>query len=468
LLNNQYIGNGIGAKSSAPSITKAQASPSNFSANGGTSTISADISDSDGIGSAYAIVREPDFNPGAANNTITELPKISLNYNSSTQSYEGSYLFNKPGTYVLTVYAEDTNYNAADPKQVTVTVNTGKHRRAVIVEGYGAGTALTASFKDNAKLAYDALIRQGYSETDIYYLSNSGLLGVDATSTPDNLQYALSQWSVGNTEDLAVYIIADRAQINDAPGLLLSASEGVTLSKIAHWLDIRQDSAGFNQDTGLPYSGLITVILDACYSGEIISTLNTEGKRRILISSSTADGAAHFTNHKLLNGQTFSTELSFSRVFWQKVQHGANLRDAFSAAGNAVNLIAGVQTPQLDDNFNSIGNDAGGSGFEKDGDLTRKISLGYGIFAAEDQPRILDHTPSGDVQSDQISLDVNVASTSTISDAWAIITRPDYSPDCSSYDQLPKLHLTKDPNKPEHWTTDYTKLNVNGDYKITF
>lgn len=501
LLNNQYIGNGIGASSSAPLIASTQASPAILTATGGSSVITANITDGDGILDAYAIVRSPDFDPGSASQTITELPKIPLRYNSQTQHFEsngywntdaqgqyrfnqGAYPFNKPGTYVLTLYAEDNNYNAADPKQLTVTVDTGKHRRALIIEGYGAGTDLSASFRDNAKLAHDTLIRQGYSEDNIYYLSGSGLPGVDATPTANNVQFALTQWGMDNntdnTEDLAVYLIADRAQLNDQPGLLLSTLdngntfESITLSQLALWLDIRQSSNGFNQSTGLPYSGTITVILDACYSGEILATLNPNKQRRILISSSTPEGAAHFTNHTLLSGQTFSTELSFSRVFWQKIQHGANLRDAFSAAGNAVNLITGVQTPQLDDNFNGLGNDAGQLDAQgnvtlaKDGDAARKMSLGYGIFAAEDQPRILEHTPSGNIQTLTVQLDMQVASTTAISDAWAVITRPDYSPDCSAYDQLPKLHLSKDSNNAAHWSADYSKLDVNGDYKITF
>ncbi len=483
LLNNQYIGNGVGASSSAPDISDVKASPSVLPLAGGQSTVSAKVTDGDGVLEAYAIVRPPNFDPGAANQTITELPKIVLNYNSESKRYEsygywqsntqgdyrftaGGYPFDHPGTYVLTLYAQDLNYNAAEPKQATVTVATNKKRRAVIVEGYGASRELAASFKDNAKLAYDALAREGYADDDIYYLSASGLSGVDATATAANLQYALSQWHLNGSEDLTVYLIADRFEMDNAPGLLLSVSDSVTLSQLKQWLDIRQKSPSFNQSTGLPYSGLVTVILDACNSGEILNAL--KGNRRILISSTTPDGAAHFTNHSLLDGQSFSTELSFSRVFWQKVQHGANLRDTLSAAGNAVNQIAGVQTPQLDDNFNGIGNDAGGEGLAKDGDLARKFSLGYGVFAAEDQPRILDHTPSGDVAGGQIDLDMLIASTSTISDAWAIIARPDYSPDCSAYDQLPKLHLRQDPKNPRHWTGSYNKLNLNGDYKVTF
>lgn len=279
-LNNQFIGNGIGARSSGPLIANVLSTPAVLPVVGGNATISAEITDGDGILDAYAIIRSPDFDPGATNNTITDLPKIPLNYNSSTRRYEGGGSFTKPGTYVVTLYAEDTNYNAADPRQLTISVDSGKQRRAIILEGYGAGTALTASFKDNAKLAYDALRRQGYSADNIYYLSNSGLPGVDATATASNLEYAVTQWGMGDTEDLAVYLIADRAQLDNQPGFLLSRNENentfasVTLNQFAQWLDMRQTSAGFNQTTGLPYNGIFAAedqprIIAHTPSGEI-------------------------------------------------------------------------------------------------------------------------------------------------------------------------------------------------------
>ena len=503
LMHEQYIGNGIAAKAAVPIFGNTQATPHQFTFSPNFrhySSISLKIKSVEDILDAYAFVRTPDFDPGSASNTIINLPKIIFNFNFATERYvshgywdtntEGKYTFNsgdypfsKPGSYILNFYAQDTNYNTAEPKQLVVSVNNNKPRRAVIVEGYAANDALKASFRDNVQLAHEALVHQGYSEDNIYFLSNADLTGVDATSTAANLQFALTQWGISNnidtTEDLTVYLIADHVQIDNQSGLLLSKInnssnfESVTLNQLSQWLDQRQNTAGFNQDTGLIYSGVVTVIVDACNSGEIISTLNPNHKRRILISS-TGNGAAHFTHHTLANGQQFSNLISFSRVFWQQVEHGANVSDAFTAAGDAVNLLAGVQTPQLDDNFNTIANDPGqldnqgNTIVAKDGDITRKFSLGLGIIAPEDQPRILDHTPSGDNLNGQLNLDVEVAATNTIQDVWVIIKRPDYSPDCGAYDQLPKVHLTADPSKPGHWISNYNKLDVNGEYQLTF
>ena len=358
-------------------------------------------------------------------------------------------------------------------------VNKEKKRRAVIVEGYANSPELKLSFKDNAKFAYDVLMQQGYSEEDIYYLSSSNATGVDDVPSASNVELAISQWNgiAGDTEDLIIYLIADRATIDTKSGILLSATNGISLEQMNTWITTRQSSATFNNSNGLPYSGLVTLIFDACRSGDIVSDPISgaisplRATNRLLISSTSSMGAAHFTRPNSSDSNAnIASELSFSRVFWQNIRGGQTVFDAFMAAGNAVNLVDSGQIPQLDDNFNGQGNDAGDvvMGLEKEGVLSKKISIGAATVSADEVPRIIDHTASGENNGGNISLNVTVATNNAIVDVWAIITRPDHSQRCDTDNLLPKLHFTQDPKNPDHWLAEYTKLDVDGDYHFTF
>ena len=432
----QFIGNAITKSGDLPIISSIV--PEQSLALGGDAILWAQgVADSDGISRVWAVVRPPNFQPGSATNPVEDLPTVELN-KTREGYYEGVFSnFTIPGNYQITIYALDSQGNTASPQQTAVKVESILKRKAIIAVGEGGTEAETNAFINNAEFAYLALIRQGYSDENIYYLSPNGTQGVDGESTIANLNYALSQWSLDNSQDMVLFLIGNQ----QGDGFKLSTQETIGVNQLASSLDQLQNS--------LP--GLITVIVEGSLSGEMLSILSND--KRIVVTSTATDQAAHFIN---------AGDMSFSRVFWNKILHGANIRDAFVHANNSVTAFGNTQTPQLDDNGNGLGNDG------NDGRLARSHILGQGVFVAEDEPQITTLTAKQTlVGTNTAGLWLNVSSVTTITEAYAVITRPDnqHLEKNQSVMNLPIVPLNCNENS---CLGQYDCFDLEGQYSINF
>jgi streptogramin lyase len=439
LAENQYIGNGTVIQGDAPVIGSVF-SPANIS---GTTTFmltASGVTDSDGIARVWAVIRPPDYNQGSSDNPVQELPSVDL-MPAGGDEYEGTYDgFNIAGSYQIAIYARDRVGNTSIPQLTTVTVENPLTRKAIIVVGGDQSDDLWTAIEKSAELVYESLIFQGYTNLDIYFLSNVTFsAGVDASATWSNLNFAINTWAGQNSQDLVLYMVGNGSYQT----FELNNSENLSATELDTWLDNLQDGI----------SGKVVVIYDASLSGSFLPYLTpTEGKERILISSSSAIQSAYF----LSDG-----DISFSRFFWRRVLNGTNVRDAFINAKNSMWYASHDQTAQLDDNSNGIGNE------KPDGVLARAYTIGVGILLAGDDPVIGSVCSGQTVYTTSATLWAeNVTTTGTIDRVWAVISPPGHFIGTlgQAVTDLPEVELTD--NGSGHYAGTYSGLNNYGRYEV--
>jgi len=324
------------------------------------------------------------------------------------------------------------------------TVEETLRSKAVIVAGGGPGTPpdIWEETKLCANAAYKALRWLGYTDDDIYYLTweSGSKFPTDGIPSKSNLQYAVSTWAASGDapSELLLYLVDHGGDgiFKIAPG------EEVTVGELDGWLDSLQNT--------LP--GPVIFIYDACKSGTFLAGSDgiprfapPTGKERIVITSS-SDEDAYFLN----NGR-----LSFSYQFWQAVEDGVKLNQAFFSGRDMI----GKQTPLLDANGNGKANEAddrsrAGRGLRRQ---YLKDSVKPRLENLSDERKTLNGETS-------LNLKVRVTSENEIIRVWAVIAPPDYSSEGSSaVTELPVAELY-DTDGDGIYETNYTYLGIAGTY----
>ena len=404
MLNTIVIGSGTTNAGSAPligMITGPQDVPDGSSSASITVT---GVMDSDGIGRVRAVLKPPDFAPGASDNPITGLPSFDLVQSSpGSGTFQATYTgFTTPGIYEVRVYAEDKLGNASPPKTTTVTVgNNPLTRRALLVAGGDQSDPLWMSIQEAAKSAYQALRFQGYKNSEIAFYSASTINGVEQLATLSNIEFALAPNQHGDSLDVMVYLVGDIT--GDA--FRVNATQSMTSGTLDNWLDSLQ--------AVLP--GKLTVLVDGPASGTYVSRMEAPAggeSNRIRISSTTGPGPSLFP----LNGT-----VSFSRFFWQQVTDGASLRNAFINARDNMSLLsARAQRARLDA-------DGDGDSDAVDLSLVKAFSIGPGVLSAGDAPHIEPVTDAQILSTGTTTATIfvdNVTTTGTIQRVFAVVTPP--------------------------------------------
>ncbi len=405
---NQYIGNGTSVATNAPTVVSVSVSPSSSISDQDWAQVTANnVTDPDGVAQVWAVVRSPNYQQADAGNPLYELPSFNLQLVSGTNNYQATWdRFHTEGVYYLNIYARDHIGNTSIPVTTTVTVGDPPARKAIIIAGGHPTDADWPAIENNARLAYEALIGQGYSddkqghsEDNIRYWSAVTTTGVDGTATLGNLQSALTgAWDANQTQDMTIYLVGQPG--TGGPGTLrISDSQTLLASDLNTWLN--------SLNTAIP--GTVTVVLDGDYSGSFITPLALPAsKSRIIVTGSAATEEASF----LARGS-----ISFSKFFWQQVANGATVRKAWIYADEA---IGNNQTAQLEADGNGTPNQS------SDKNVAKSYSIGTGILLAGDEPLIGAVVPAGTLSGGAaatIWVD-KVTTTGAIDSVWAAITPP--------------------------------------------
>ncbi|SLM29368.1 exported hypothetical protein [Desulfamplus magnetovallimortis] len=347
----------------------------------------------------------------------------------------------------LYVAENDNNRIQIFSKPSDETSNTIK--KAIIVAGGGGyeGNVLWEATQLCTNYAYRVLTFQGYTRDEIHYLSSDTTLDldgnglyddVDIDATKENLSLAITDWA-SDADELLVYITDHGGDSS----FRMSQTEILSAEDLDSWLDSIQTNK----------TEQVIVVYDACQSGSFLDKLTPpQGKKRVVIASSSEGQQAYFTSHG---------SLSFSYIFWGFVMNGMNLFDAFLGTKNSIEYTYQSQNPVIDDNGNGTGNE------DNEGELAKNINLGRGIISAGDMPNI------GSVSSMQIlngekSASIvaeNIIDADGIVRVWAVITPPDFKtvdPD-EPVLSLPSIDLQKD---GEVYKGTYGDFSVTGTYEI--
>lgn len=432
-----YLGNGTLTSGEAPVI--GSVSEDQIIVNINTASVIAEnVVDPDNVARVWAVVRPPDYTQGDPGNPVQNLPSFDL-LPAGSDRFEGAWDgFNAGGTYHLAIYARDQFGNTSLPELTSVSVGNPLSRKAIIIAGGETSDSLWPMVEKNANLAYEALLKQGYSDEDIHYWSRAATTGVDGLAVMDNLEFDLTDWAKSQTRDVTLYLIGKGGEKT----FRMNGGETLTAEQLNIWLNLLQES--------LP--GRLTVIYDGDSSGSFIPRLTTTGteKRRILVASAATGNTANF----LAGG-----DISFSWFFWKQILNGATVRDAWIQAKRAIGFAGSGQSPQLDDNGNGIPNE------KEDGLEARSYAIGNGILFAGDEPLIgsivEEQTLTGGGAAATIWAG-DVTTTGTIGSVWAVITPP------AEWREASVLIPLDPPLSPDgHYQSTYDDFSRHGVYRVS-
>ncbi|MEM9529301.1 MAG: 6-bladed beta-propeller [Pseudomonadota bacterium] len=396
---------GTGATSGGEAPTLGPVTAPQVIASGSAATVAVDdVTDADGIARVWAVLRPPGYAPESPDNPVQDLPTFDLDNLPGSDDYSLAFEgFTDAGTYQISIQAQDRIGNISAPALTSVTVDNPVRRRAIVLHGGAASEPAFASRQASADLAFAALAVQGYgadgtsctdaSCDDIYYLTNAAVPGADSAASLSNLEFALTTWGVDNVQDLTVYLTGPR------PGdLILNETETLSLAQLDAWLDTAQ--------TQVP--GIVTVVVDADSSEDIVTVLTPRGGQTRYLISSTETGETALT--------ASGGEISFSQFFWTQVLNGARLRASFAVARSAV---LANQNAQLDSNGNQVSNDV------TDGVGPQDYFIGSGVALAGDDPFVGALAVADPLLSDFEQVTVaEVTTTSQIDRVVLLVTRP--------------------------------------------
>jgi hypothetical protein len=430
LAQTVYIGNGSVNAASPPEVKGLSQSADRE----GSATISADVTAAEGLSRVWAIIVPPNFKQSNANSPVSDLPSVELVGQPASDRFEAtSNTFTTPGRYEVTVCALDSRLNTSVSDRLSITVEGGGSKKAVLVAGSGRKASRTASIAAAAGTAYTALRFQGYRDDDIYYLAQEAAgPGIDAKATQENLAYALTTWAADATRDVVVCLIGS----GDASGYFIDDTQSVSAAGIAENLAALQQGS---------LAGPVLLICDSDSAGSFLPALKPPaGKSRIVIAGSSPDQSASFS----------SGGISFSRFFWSAMANGATVRSAFTSASDAVGGLSSAQTPLLDDNRNGIGNEY------EDGRLAQQYRIGQGVMLAANEP-VIGAVQCPELLTGKSSLLImadNVTSASPIKSVAAVITAPGPGAQAAEKIMIPVGF--------NHYAGFLTGLNTLGYYRV--
>ena len=354
------------------------------------------------------------------------------------------------GDYTLGLYNQERqcdlpgaiSYRAKFPKAKAIIINGAKLEPDTIYS-----SSIWEETHMCANYAFDALVSQGYSHKDIYYLSQSYFEDVDDLATKENIIDALEKCE-NSVEDLLIYIVNQRFEKDS---FRINENEHFSANEFAQAINNLQQKIPVN----------IIVIYDACNSGSFISTLKKPDQissKRIVITSASQNQKAIYE----LNGS-----LSFSYFFWSSIFYGGHVKNAFILSRDMIEEHH--QTPLLD--FD-------GNGKSTEEDLMRmnqneEIVIGLGNNLKTDMPFISEVAPPRTLKG-ETTADIwvgKIIDCDEISKVWAIIYPPCFHNGSSDnlLINLPsiELHKTDDTqNTSMEYMASYDDFFHMGTYRV--
>lgn len=433
-----FIGNGANTERSAPNISVTIEDQKSFI------EVTATIDNWENIRRVWAVMFPPSHRPDASDKTILELPSVEM-FHGPMGKYKVSIDdFKVLDEYEIAVYAKDRYGNIFHSHNQQVDSDGIKRQRAILVIGNTQSIGKQNSALNNLKMAYAALVYQGFKDEEIVILGPSGL-----RDHFNNYQFAnlasmkdiIDEIPSESTEEVLIYFIGEGSQQRFKVGPF----EDVLAQDFDMWLDRLQNRAGAD----------VVFIYDADFSGSFIpELLPPPDSTRILITSTSVDSQAYF----------MEGDLSFSSFFWNSAKNGMSLSRSFNDAKNALSLFGQEKVdicPQLDDNGNGIANENG------DGKKAANIKIGLGLQLAGNNPRIAIIRPEESIfegSTYTIWVD-NISSINPIEKVWAVISPPVRASDRAvSQNDLPIITLEADADGL--YKADYDGFNQFGKYQI--
>ena len=255
-----------------------------------------------------------------------------------------------PGVYWIKVSNTSPDGNGANSGYKLTLRMTQRARLAILVAGRNATGQYQHVISQTTDLAYQVLLRHGFTRDDIYYLDQqlgrdvdgNGLADdIDAVASVTNTRYAIETWAVsrGGSGHTLWLFMADHGEAES-----FKVSGDMPWDKISS-TDLNQWLTSFEAATG---PGQVNVIIDACYSGSFIKLPESLSKPGRVIATSTSDVLLAYGREA---DAGITQRMLFSEAFWSALNADLSIMQAFSIGVQATpKMPYRYQMPWLDDN----------------------------------------------------------------------------------------------------------------------
>lgn len=335
-------------------------------------------------------------------------------------------------------------------------------RAAILIHPKGFNRNDTFAIETMTVHAYNTLLRRGFDNNEIYFLSHTPFIDITGDGRPDfhvvNAPVTLQQFRSDGAE------LKDSLTVDDVAQALEWAKEKGRLDQplyiifIGHGLSGRLrlddmhsmlEAAAFHSllnDYQLATGNQVVVILEACYAGTMLPALASPDR---IVIASTGDTQAVYTENGIG---------SFSRHFFSELFVNHSFYDAFQTVSDRLPSFGQAferQIPQIYDGP----------------DLARQLHLN-GNFSTLDGPVILRPVTAPRVvtAAEPLNLEVQVGYSESRLDVWALVLTPEYvqQRDANGFfmQPAPRVNLTSDDNITFRGT--FRGFQYRGDYVVTF
>ena len=357
---------------------------------------------------------------------------------------------------VKATWIGNAQYNAVTAEDQSIEV-ISEQAKAIVLLGGGNEEDNPAwrRFNGVAQRVYKVLLKRTFSDDDIFFLSpgREKTERIDDVTSMQRLDFAIRNWAaerVNANVPLLLYMISHNT--GDQFLLEKQGNKEVFLSA----------EALADMLNALPSEAPVTIVIEACHSGNFILATDQEGNPllprlgRTVIASARSD----------VQAQLAPNLSSFSKFFFDRIDANDTVAEAFSETEQLLKRIPRhrSQFPQLDTNGNGIANERA--------DFRGKAYIPEDIESLANEPQIVG------VKAEPAALFAGETSARIIatvigpsgipSEVSATITPPDYDTsvtftDWNTYD-VPTIEFIRE--NEDLYVAEYDQFTIPGDYTI--
>ena len=330
-----------------------------------------------------------------------------------------------------------------------------QHYGNLILVG-GGGYLQTNTLKESTMYLTDLVYRRFkerlFAADDIYYLHPWPAHDLDGDGFPENiirdtvptvakLGDAITKWAASQSTDGPLYVyLVDHGGLDyfviyeDANHV----QENLTATQLKGFIDAFQTATNRQ----------VIVVIEACKSGSFVNDLETEGRNRIVLTSTN-------DQYQFLSGAGTDT---FTQFFMDKLWEGDSLYTAFEKARQKLSNLGkpyNQQVPRLYEGVSLAANN---------------VKIGGDFAVAGAIPSFIEQSPSMPItanSSQEFFARFDPAILGDIGRVWAVVVPPVYTTPGSQILQFPKVDLT-DSDRDGKYTGSYSAFTYNGEYRTTF
>ncbi len=344
-------------------------------------------------------------------------------------------------------------------------------RAAIVIFPKGKDRNDTFALETMASYAYRTLQQRGFDNDEIYFLSHTPVIDINADAIPDfgvvDAPVTLEEYrknEVAIPESLTPEDVAaafswarEKGRLTH-PLYVIFTGHGLPgrlrLDDFNSMLDVAVLNAmvtDYQEYTG----NQVVMVIEACHSGTLVKELTYPDR---VIITSTGENQAFYSD----NGRG-----SFSRLFLSELYNNSSFYDAFKTVSE---ILPDMKSP-FDQQIPQIEDDGDGIANRLDGDVAAQLHLNGDFRALGDWVSLKLATEPHSLTADEtLNLKVQVSYTESSLEVWALVLTPEYvqQRDSQGFFLQPAPRVNLSSSDGITYEGNFTGVHYGGDYVVTF